>query len=124
MLSRGARGPCRLFSRRGAWGWVSVGVGERPAETGELAGDGHGDDRAALPALSVQSLPDAVQSSLGLPGDPDDRGWLPVLAALECLALGGRAAIMPGALDQQPAGVARAGLGDRALAAFLAAGVL
>jgi hypothetical protein len=33
----------------------SVGVGERPAEAGELAGDGHSDERAAL-AAAVRSL--------------------------------------------------------------------
>jgi hypothetical protein len=102
----------------------SVGVGERPAEAGEFAGDGNGNDRFAFAALGVQSLPDAVQSSLGLPGDLDDRGGLSVLAALQRLAFGGRAALVPGGLDQQPAGVPGAGLGDRALAALVAAGVL
>ena len=41
-------------------GSVSVGVGERPAEAGELAGDGNRDDRAAFAALGVESLPDVV----------------------------------------------------------------
>ena len=102
----------------------SVGVRERPAEAGELAGDGDRDDRAALAALGVESSPDVVQAALGLPGDLDDVGWLSVLAAAERLSLRGRAAVVPGGLDQQPAGVPRAGLGDRALPALLTAGVL
>ena len=53
-----------------------------------------------------------------------DVGGLAVLAALERGALRGRAAVVPGRLDEQPAGVPRAGLGDRALPAFLAAAVL
>ena len=41
---------------------------------------------------------------------------LAFLAALERLPLRGRAAVVPGRLDEQPAGVTGAGLGDRALA--------
>ena len=48
----------------------------------------------------------------------------PVLAAAERLALRRRAAVVPCGLDQQPAGVPGPGFGDRALSAFLAAGVL
>jgi len=44
-----------------AW---SVGVGECPAEAAELAGDGDRDDRAALAAFMVQTLPSAVQPAL------------------------------------------------------------
>jgi hypothetical protein len=117
-----ASSSCRLFSRRGASGG-SIGVGECPAEAGEFAGDGDRDDRAALPALSVQSLPDAVQSALRLPGDLDDVRWLPLLAAAEGLPLRGRATLVPRRFDEQPAGVPRSGLGDRTLPAFLAAGV-
>src|SRR3954470_22026985 len=47
----------------------SVGVGDCPAEAGEFAGDGDGDDRAALAALVGEAPPDAVQASLRLPGD-------------------------------------------------------
>ena len=84
----------------------SVGAGERPAEPGELAGDR--DDRAALAALTIQAAPDAVQALLGLPRDREDVRGLAVLAALQRLAAGGRLAVMPGGLDQQPAGVTRA----------------
>src|SRR5450432_1642717 len=118
MLSRvGPDGSCRLFSRRGAWFGVSVGVGECPAEAGQFAGDGDRDDRAAFAALGLESLPDLVQASLGLPGDLDDVGGLSGLAAAQRLALRGRAAVMPCGLDQQPSRVAAAGLGDRALSA-------
>ena len=51
-------------------------------------------------------------------------GGLGVLAASEDLPPSGRSAVVPGGLDEQPAGVAAAGLGDRSLAALLAAGVL
>jgi hypothetical protein len=74
----------------------SVGVRECPGEAGEFAGEGDRDDRAALAALGVKSLPDAVQSSLGLPGDLDDRGGLTILAAAQGLAFGRRAALVPG----------------------------
>ena len=99
-------------------------VDDRPAEPGELAGDGDRDDRAALAALGVEPAPDAVQPLLGLPGDRDHRLLLAVLAALERGAEPGWAAVVPGRLDQQPAGVPRAGLGDVALAAALAGAVL
>ena len=47
------------------------------------------------------------------------------LAALERLCPArGRFAVVPGGLDEQPAGVTGSGLGDRSLAARLAAGVL
>jgi len=83
----------------------SVGAGERPAEPGELAGDRDGDDRAALAALTIQAPPDAVQALLGLPGDREDVRGLADLAALQRLAAGGWLAVVPGGLDQQPAGV-------------------
>jgi hypothetical protein len=51
-----------LLDRRGVRTGVSVSAGESPAESGELAGDGDRDDRAALPALIGESFPDAMQS--------------------------------------------------------------
>jgi hypothetical protein len=83
----------------------SVVVGECPAEAGELAGDGHRDDRAALAALSVKSFPHAVQASLRLPRDLDDVSRLSVLAASQRLAFRRGAAVVPGGLDEQPARV-------------------
>ena len=76
--------------------------------------------RFALAALGVEALPDVVEALLGLPGDRDRLGGLVFLAALERGALAGRAAVVPGRLDEQPAGVAGAGLGDRALPSLLA----
>ncbi len=84
-----------------------VGLGDCPAEAGELASDGDRDDRAPLAALAFQSAPDVVQALLGLPGDRDHRRGLAVLAALKRLAAGGALAVLPGGLDQQPSGVSR-----------------
>ena len=47
----------------------------------EFAHDGDRDDRAALPALRVKSLPNAVQAALRVPGHLDDVCRLPFLAA-------------------------------------------
>ena len=71
MLSRvGCRGSRRRLNRRGAGpGLVGPVAGDRPAEAGEFAGDGDGDDRASLAALGVEALPDAVEALLSLPGD-------------------------------------------------------
>ena len=73
--------------------WL-VGGGDRPAEAGELARDGHGDHGAALAAFGVESAPRVVQALLGLPGERDDVGVLAGLAALERVAFGGRSAVM------------------------------
>jgi len=102
------------------WGVVD----DRPAESGELASDCHGDDGPALAALELESAPDAVQVLLGVPGDRDYGLVLAVLAALERRAEPGRAAVVPGGFDEQPPGVSAAGLRDRALAAGLAGAVL
>src|SRR3954453_18716085 len=56
------------LSKDRAW---AAGVGDRPADPGEFAGDGDRDDRAALAALLGEAAPDAVQSALRLPGDRD-----------------------------------------------------
>ena len=56
---------------------------DRPAESGELAGDRDRDDRATLPAPLIELPPDVVQALLGFPGDRDHRLLLPVLAALQ-----------------------------------------
>jgi hypothetical protein len=89
-----------------------------------LAGDRDRDYGAPLAALLVQPPPDAVQALLRLPSDRDHRLLLAVLAALQRGAEPGRSAVVPGRLDQQPAGVPRAGLGDVPLAAALAGAVL
>src|SRR5439155_16640199 len=72
----------------------------------------------------LEALPGTVQALLGAPGDRDRLGGLAVLAVAERAADGGALAVVPGGLDEQPAGVARAGLGDRPEAALLAGRVL
>ena len=67
---------------------LSLDLGDRPDEPGELAGGGDRDDRAALRSV-LEPVPGAVQPLLGLPADRDDVGGLPVLAALEGDAAGG-----------------------------------
>ena len=101
-----------------------LGAGERPAEAGEFAGDGDRDDRATLAALLSEPAPDVVQAALRLPRDLDDGGGLSLLAALEGGAAGWVLALVPRGLDQQPAGVLAAGLGDLPLAAAFARAAL
>ena len=62
-------------------------------------------------------LVDAVQALLGAVGDLQDVVGLAGLAVGQRRADPRRAAVVPGRLDQQPAGERRAGLGDRALPA-------
>src|SRR3954469_7151001 len=102
---------------------VSVGGGDRPAEPGELARGGDSDDRAPLVTL-FHPRPDVVQAPLGLPGKRDDLGFAVGLAAGETARDPGRSTVMPGRLDQEPAGVLAAGLGDRTAALALAGGML
>jgi hypothetical protein len=68
--------------------------------------------RAAATAMIVRRLwrclhpcPDVVQAALGLPGERDDLGLAVALAASEAARDPWRAAIVPGRLDEQPAGV-------------------
>ena len=95
-------------------------VGERdlPAEAGEFAGDRDRDDAVGLVAGVFELAPAGVQPSLGAPGDVDGLRRLAALATLELGGDGGVSLVVVGGLDQQPAGVGGAGLGDRALAAF------
>ena len=77
-LARRAR--ARRPARPTCCGSGLVGGGDRPAEAGELARAGDGDDRAALVAL-LHARPDVMQAPLGLPGDRDDLGLAVALAA-------------------------------------------
>ena len=105
-------------------GWRLLHRRERPAVSGELARDGDHDDRAGL-ASGLERVPACVQPA-------GARGRLGLARRAACRARrrssvtlsAERAALVPGGLDQQPAGVRVAGLGDRALAAPLAARVL
>ena len=85
---------------------IGVGVDDRPAEPGEVPGDGDRDDRAALAAFEIKPTPEVVQTLLGLPGDRDHQRIVAVLAALERGAEPRRATVVPGRFNQQPAGVA------------------
>lgn len=105
-------------------GVCSVDQGGLPAERGQLARDGDRHDVGVLAAAGVQVLPAGVQAPLGAPGAGDHAWVLVVLAALELEADGGAVAVVLGGLDEQPAGMSGAGLGDVALAAALAGGVL
>ena len=96
---------------------VRVSVDARPAEAGEVAGDR--DRRLAFSTSLFEASPDVVEALLGLPGDRERLGRLAFLAALKRAARAGRAAAVPDRLDEQAAGLAGAGLGDRALAGRL-----
>ena len=63
----------------------SLDLGDRPAESGELAGSGDRDDRPAFATL-LEPLPGAVQSFLRGPGDRDRRRRLIGLALGQCFA--------------------------------------
>ena len=93
---------------------------ECPAVAGELARDSDHHDRARL-ASGLECLPAPVEAAgasigLGLHGRR-----LAVASAFQRDAHTGRAALVPGGLDQEPARVCVAGLADRALAAPLPA---
>src|SRR4051794_32150606 len=100
------------------------GPRDRPAEAGQLTGDGDRDERAPLAALCVEPAPGAVQALLGLPGDRDHVGGLAGLALRELAARPGAWPVVPSGLDEQAARVARARLGDRAQPALVAGRVL
>ena len=104
-------------------GWL-VDERDLPAVGGQLAGDGDGDDAVLLAARGLQQSPAGVQPALGAPGGVDGAGALPALAALEGHPDRGVVAVVVGGLDEQPAGVGGAGLGDGALAALVARGAL
>src|SRR5712692_10504057 len=96
---------------------------DRPDEAGELAGAGD-DDLLLRLAAAGHPLPTLVEALLAAPGALDHRGVLAALAAGELVADRRAAARVPGGLDQQAADVAVADLGDRALSAVRAGGVL
>ena len=81
-------------------------------------------DRAALAALASSRCQMRCRRRWACQEIAITCGGLAVLAARELAPDPGRPAVVPGGLDQQPAGVPAAGLGDRALPAPLAGGVL
>jgi hypothetical protein len=112
--------------RQGGRGRVLMGRagGDLPAVGGELAGDRDRDDPAGFAPRVFELAPAGVEPALRFPGDVDDLGRLPALAALERFTDRGAAAVVVGRLDQQPSGVRGAGPGDRPQPALAATGVL
>ena len=94
-----------------------------PDEAGEFAGAGD-DDLLVWLAAGGHPLPALVEPLLAAPGAFDYRCVLAAVAARELLADGRPPARVPGGLDQEAADVAVSDLGDRALAAHFARGVL
>jgi hypothetical protein len=80
-------------------------LGDLPDEARQLTRDRDGDRGALLRARCVQVRPAAVQPDLRAPGSVDRRWWLPGLAALERLGDSRCAPVVPGRLDEQPAGM-------------------
>ena len=103
---------------------MSIASRDLPAEAGEFSGDRDGDDAVGLVAGVAELPPARVQAPLRAPGDVDHGGVLVALAALQRDPDPGVALVVVRGLDQQPPGMRRAGLGDRALAEALAAGFL
>jgi hypothetical protein len=99
-------------------GVLSVNGGGLPEERGEFAGAGDRDDAGGLAPLDPQPRPALVKAPLGAPGDLDQARVLALLATGERLADARLVAVVVGGLDQQPTGVAGAGLGDRPLRRF------
>src|SRR4051812_48439501 len=110
-------------STNGCCGWGSVSGRDRPAEPGELARGGDRDDGAALVAL-LHPLPDVMQPPLRLPRQRQHLRFAVELAAREAARDPRRPPVVPGGLDQQPAGVLAAGLGDRPAPSALSGGML
>src|SRR5581483_2676897 len=96
---------------------------ERPAVAGEFACDRDRDDRASL-ATPLERLPATVETARASLGLGTNSGRLSLPAPRQDRALPQRPALVPGGLDEQSAGVAVAGLGDRAELTPLTAGVL
>ena len=100
------------------WPWClapSTAERERPAEPGELAGDGDVGDVGALPPRPQVEVP-AVQPPVRPRGDPRRLGREPRRRGHVGLG-GGRQGpgVVPGGLDEEPPDVRVAGLGDPAL---------
>ena len=103
-------------SRPDAWCgkvWSGSDSGS-PQEAGQLTGTGHGDHVVGL-APRAHPCVDAMDPVLGSVGDLKDVIGLALLPAGQPLSDARWASVLPGGLDQQAAGEAGAGLGDRAL---------
>src|ERR671922_1171113 len=112
------RAPAAAGRASGLSGLWSVQRGGLPAEGGELARARDRDGAGRLAAVLAQMRPTLVQAALRAPGDLNDARVLSGLAGGELAADARTAPVVVGGLDQQPARVRRAGLGDRALHAL------
>lgn len=72
----------------------------------------------------MKRAPAGVQAPLRFPGDLTDARILALLAAGELETDGGGVPVVVRGLDQEPAGMSRAGLGDPALPALVVRGPL
>src|SRR5262249_17310949 len=120
LSGRSSRRCAGALSSPSRWSWRLLHRRERPAMARQLARDGDPDDRAGL-ASGLQRVPASVQPpgaafGLGLNGER-----FAVASPFERDASTRRAALVPGGLDQEPAYMAVAGLGDPALPPPLAA---
>ena len=88
-----------------------VGVGDRPAEAGQLARDGDVCDGRALAVFSQDAVA-MLKANLSLPGTDRDLGWDVSLKPHSSGGLARTVAVVPGGLDEEPPRVAIAGLGD------------
>ena len=97
--------------------------GQRPAPAGQLAGDRGVRDRGLF-VPAVEADPAGVQALVRALGTVTGGRTGRILAAAQRHGGPQRRAVMPGGLDQQPAGVAVTGLGDRSLRSGVAGGRL
>jgi hypothetical protein len=100
--------------------WARLwGHGGSAEVAGERAREGDCDDVAGLASFAQASVL-AVEAVLAAPGDLEHVRGLAVLALAKADTDPRRSAALPGGLGEDAAGVAGAGLGDRALRAALA----
>ena len=98
-------------------------LGDGPHEGKELARDG-GDDDVGVLAAARESMEPLAESDLRLPSDVLCELREVLDPSLDVWGDLGRIAVGPGGFDQGASSAGIPGFGDRALAAFLAAGVL
>src|SRR6266699_4015079 len=108
-----------LSSPSRCW-WRLLHRRERPAVSGEFAGDGDDHDRAGL-ASALEGVPASVKPAGAAVRLRSHGERLACASACERDAQARWAALVPGGLDQETTRVRVTGLGDRALAAPLAA---
>ena len=108
---------------RGVEVWL-VELADLPDEVPEFARERDRDHVAGLAAVDAQPEPLAVQPLLAAPADLARARVLAALAPRKGVGDGWLVAVVVCCFDQQPAGVWRAGFGDRPALGALAGGVL